>query len=99
MVKDTMELEGLFLLSCTCCKGDDTEICAINLKTSMTNCLKEMLDDLGRQIPKNTKRHGLIASRVVMKSGNGKMYFISPIKAERWKAHIDALTYHGYTEK
>ena len=94
-----MELEGLLLLTCTCCEGGDTELYAINLKTPMTNCHKEMLNDLERQIPKNTKCHGLIASRVVMKSGNGEMYFISPIKTERWKAHIDAMTYLGYTEK
>ena len=94
-----MELEGLLLLTCTCCEGGDTELYTINLKTPMTNCHKEMLNDLERQIPKNTKCHGLIASRVVMKSGNGEMYFISPIKTERWKAHIDAMTYLGYTEK
>ncbi len=100
MVKDTMELEGLLLVTCTCCKGDDTELYAINLKTPMTNCFKEMLDDLERQTPKNTKCHGLIASRVVAKGGDGgEMYFISPIKTERWKAHIDAMTYLGYTEK
>ena len=98
MVKDTMDIEGLFLLTCTCCEGDDTEICAISLKTPITNCLKEMLDDLERQIPKNTKCHGLIASRVAMKSGDGKMYFVSPIKTERWKAYIDAATYLGYTK-
>ena len=93
-----MELEGLFLLSCTCCDGDDTRIYAFNPKTPMTNCHKEMLNDLERQIPKNTKCHGLIASRVAMKSGDEKMYFISPIKTERWKAYIDAATYFGYTK-
>ena len=95
----TMELEGLFLLSSTCYKGDNTKLYVINLSTPMTNCHKEMLDDLERQIPKNTKCHGLIASRVAMKSGNGKMYFISPIKVERWKAYIDTATYFDYTEK
>ena len=98
MVKDTMELEGLLLLTCTCCEGGDTELYAFNLKTPMTNCHKEMLNDLERQTPKNTKCHGLIASRVAMKSGNGKMYFISPKKTERWKAYIDAATYIGYTK-
>ncbi len=95
----TTELEGLFLLSCTCCKGDDTKLYAINPRTPMTNCHKEMLDDLERQIPKNAKCHGLIASRVAMGSGNGKMYFISPIRAERWRAYIGAITYLGYTKK
>ena len=94
-----MELEGLFLLSCTCCEGDNTKLYAINPKTPMTNCHKEMLDDLERQIPKNTKCHGLIASRVAMKSGNEKMYFISPIRAERWRAYIDAMTYFGCTKR
>ncbi len=93
-----MELEGLLLLTCKCCKGENTELSAINLRTPMTDCHKEMLDDLERQTPKNTKCHRLIASRVAMKSGDEKMYFISHIKTERWKAYIvDAATYLGYT--
>ena len=54
MVKDTMELEGLLLVTCTCCKGDDTELYAINLKTPMTNCFKEMLDDKPQRTPNAT---------------------------------------------
>ena len=97
MVKDTMELEGLLLLTCKCCKGKNTELAAINLKTPMTDCHKEMLDDLRRQAPESLRCHRLIASRVVAKGGDGgEMYFISPIKTERWKAFIDALAYIGY---
>ncbi len=91
-----MDIEGLFLLSCTCC--DDAKVCAFSSRTPMTNCHKKMLNDLESKIPKNTKCHGLIASRVAMKSGDEKMYFISPIKTERWKAYIDAATYLGYTK-
>ncbi len=93
-----MELEGLLLLTCKCCKGENTELAAINLKTPMTDCHKEMLDDLRRQAPESLRCHGLITSRVVAKGGDGgEMYFISPIKTERWKAFIDALAYIGYT--
>ncbi len=95
-----MELEGLLLLTCKCCKGENTEIAAINRRTPMTDCHKKMLDDLRRQAPERFRCHGLIASRVVAKGGDGgEMYFISPIKTERWKTHIDAATYLGYTEK
>ncbi len=94
-----MELEGLLLLTCKCCKGENTELAAINLRTPMTDCHKEMLDDLRRQVPESLRCHGLIASRVVAKGGDGgEMYFISPVKVERWKAYIDAATYLGYTK-
>ena len=99
IVKYTMELEGLLFLTCKCCKGENTEIAAINRKTPMTDCRKEMLDDLERQVPERFRCHGLIASRVVAKGGDGgEMYFISPIKTKRWKAYIDAATYLGYTK-
>ncbi len=94
-----MELEGLLLLTCKCCKGENTELCAISLRTPMTDCHEKMLDDLRRQAPKSFRCHGLIASRVVAKGGDGgEMYFISPIKTERWKAYIDAATYLSYTK-
>ncbi len=95
-----MELEGLLLLTCKCCKGENTELAAISLRTPMTDCHKEMLDDLRRQAPKSFRCHGLIASRVVAKGGDGgEMYFISPVKVDQWKAHIDVMTYLGYTKK
>ncbi len=75
-----MDIEGLFLLSCTCCEGNDAKVCAFSSRTPMTNCHKKMLNDLKSKIPKNTKCHGLIASRVAMKSGDEKMYFISQQK-------------------
>ncbi len=97
MVKDTMELEGLLLLTCKCCKGENTELAAINLRTPMTDCHERMLDDLRRQAPESLRCHGLMMSRVVAKGGDGgEMYFISPVKVDRWKAFIDALAYIGY---
>ena len=94
-----MDLEGLIILTCKCCKGEYTEIAAIRLRTPMTDCHKEMLDDLERQVPDRFRCHGLIASRVVAKGGDGgEMYFISPVKVERWEAYINTAKYLGYTK-
>ncbi len=81
-----MELEGLLLLTCKCCKGENTELAAISLRTPMTDCHEKMLDDLRRQAPESLRCHGLIASRVVAKGGDGgEMYFISPVRSSDGK--------------
>ncbi len=92
-----MDIEGLFLVSDARYEvDDDSDLYAFVSRTPMTNCCEETINNLKKKIPKNIKCHGLVASRVSMKSEGERMYFISPIKTERWKPFVNVMTCLGY---